>query len=74
MEQAKDEVWLKVGSDEGGGSFKFCFQVVNCRPPNSADHTVVLALLEADDSLHNMYVCIDPFADLLEELQGMKWR
>ena len=70
----KDEIWLKVGGDKGGGSFKFCFQVVNHKSPNSADHTVVLALLEADDSLQNMHICIDPFADELEELQGMKWR
>ena len=70
----KDEIWLKVGGDKGGGSFKFCLQVVNRKSPNSADHTVVLALLEADDSLQNMHICIDPFADELEELQGMKWR
>ena len=68
------EIWLKLGGDKGGGSFKFCLQVVNRSSPNSADHTVVLAMLEADDSLSNMHLVLDPFCDLVEELQGMKWR
>ena len=36
----KNEIWVKVGGDKGGGSFKFCLQVVNRESPNSADHTV----------------------------------
>ena len=69
-----NEIWLKVEAGKGGGSLKLCFQVVNRKAPSSADHTVVLALLEADDSLQNMHVCTDPFANALKELQGKTWR
>ena len=69
-----NEIWLKVGGDKGGGSLKFCFQVVNRKSPNSSDHTVVIAMLADDDNLPNMHVCIDPLAPALKELQGMKWR
>ena len=70
----RDEIWVKFGGDKGGGSLKFCMQVVNRKNPNSADHTVVLSLLEADDSLSNMHLVMDPSKNLLEELPGMKWR
>ena len=57
-----------MGGDKVGGSFKFCLQVVNRDSPNSANHTVVLLMLEADDSLTNMHIAMDPFKDFIEEL------
>lgn len=67
---AKDEIWLKVGGD----SFKFGLQVVNRQSPNAAEHTTVIACLEADDNLPNLHVCLDQYRDTVRELQGMKWR
>ena len=67
----KDELWLKFGGDKGGGSFKFCFQAVNRDRPNSADHTVVISCLMAEDSLANMHIGIYPFQTAVEELNGM---
>ena len=49
------------------------FQVVNQPHPNSADHTVVFACLEADDILFNMHVALDMFKPVVSELHGMKW-
>ena len=68
------EIWLKLGGDKGGGSFKLAMQVVNQRCPNSADHTVVLACLEADDNLPNLHVALDNFRPIVSELQGMCWQ
>ena len=67
------EIWLKVGGDKGGGSFKFAMQVVNQHCPNSPDHTVVLACLEADDNLPNLHVALDSFQPFISKLQGMSW-
>ena len=70
----KDEVWLKIGGDKGGGSFKMAFQIANQPCPNSADHTIVFACLEADDNVPNMHVALDAFKPVVSELQGMPWR
>ena len=71
----KNELWLKFGGDRGGGSFKFCFQVVNRASPNSADHTVVIScLMMASDSLTSMHLAMDPFQAVIEDLNGMQWR
>ena len=70
----RKEVWLKFGGDKGGGSFKFCMQIVNRKSPNSADNTAVLACLMAADSLSNMHLTMDPFKEAIEALNGMTWR
>ena len=70
----KDELWLKLGGDEGGGSFKMAFQIANQPHPNSADHTMVFACLEADDNIPNMHVALDMFQPVVSELHGMPWR
>ena len=70
----KNELWLKFGGDKGGGSFKFCFQVVHCASRNSADHTVVITCLMASDFLTNMRLAMDPFQAVIEDLNGMQWR
>ena len=50
------------------------FQVSNQLRPNSADHTIIFACLEADDNLPNMHVAFDAYKPVISELQGMKWR
>ena len=35
------EVWLKIGGDKGGGTFKMNFQIVNVATPNSVYTTKV---------------------------------
>ena len=70
----KNELWVKFGGDKGGGSLKFCYQLVNREHSNSADHTVVLSCLMADDSLVNMHLAMDPFRCAISELNGMQWK
>ena len=72
--QPQNEIWLKVGDDKGGGSFKFGFQIFNQHAPNAAGHTAVVACLEANDSLRNVHTCLDQYKDTLRESQGMRWR
>ena len=70
----ENEIWVKLGGDKGGGSFKFAMQVVNQPCPNSADYTVVLACLEAEDNLPNLHIALDSLQPIVSELQGMSWR
>lgn len=38
----KDKVWIKVGGDKGGGTFKQVFLVGNVARPNDPRNTVVV--------------------------------
>ena len=67
----KDELWVKIGGDKGGGSFKMAMQIVNQPQPNSADHTVVFSCLEAGDSVANLHVCLDYFQQHIHEMQDL---
>ncbi|KAL5517155.1 hypothetical protein EMCRGX_G002639 [Ephydatia muelleri] len=66
------EVWIKLGGDKGGGTFKMSFQIVNVPPPNCPQHTCVFCCFEADDSITNLHVALDRFQDQVEELQRIK--
>eukprot|EP00731_Ephydatia_muelleri_P009823 Em0005g409a len=68
------EVWLKIGGDKGGGTFKMNFQIVNVAAPNSVHNTCVFCCFEAGDSVTNLHVALDRFKDQVEHLHGMKWR
>eukprot|EP00731_Ephydatia_muelleri_P003813 Em0001g3813a len=40
-----NEIWLKIGGDKGGGTFKMTFQIVNVATPNSVHNTCVSSFL-----------------------------
>lgn len=69
-----DEVWVKIGGDKGGGSFKMNFQIVNVSSPNSPQNTCVFCCFEASDSITNLHIALDRFRPQVEQLQSMKWR
>ena len=68
-----DEVWIKLGGDKGGGTFKMSFQIVNVPSPNCPQNTCVFCCFEADDSVPNLHVALDRFQDQEKELQKIKW-
>ena len=57
----KDEVWIKLGGDKGGGMFKINFQIVNTQSPNSVHNTCVFSCFEADDTVTTLHVALDRF-------------
>ena len=67
-------MWLKIGGDKGGGTFKMCFQIVNVPTPNSVHNTCVFSCFAAGNSVTNFHVALDCFKDQVEHLHGMKWR
>lgn len=49
---SEEEIWLKIGGDKGGGSFKMSFQLGNVQNPNSPTNTCVFAVFEYRESPH----------------------
>ena len=68
------EVWLKIGGDEGGGTFKMSFQILHVHTSNSVHNTFIFSCFAAGDSATNFHVALDRFKDQVEHLHGMKWR
>lgn len=64
-----NEMRIKIGGNEGGGSFKMVFQIANQVKPNSADHTVVFCCLGADDNLPNLHIALDRFKETVHDVQ-----
>ena len=53
-----DEIWVKVGGDHGGESFKLMLQIANTSMPNSKNNTFLLLTIDAKDScIHQSEVC-----------------
>ena len=70
----EDEVWIKLGGDKGGGTFKMCFQPLNVMCPNSPENTCVFSLFEAPDTYTNLYICLERYIEEIDELQYKTWR
>ena len=69
-----DEIWLKIGGDKGGSSFKMNFQIVNVQCPNSVGNTCVFVAFQAPDSLTNLHVALDRYKEQLDVLQHTQWK
>lgn len=67
-------MWIKIGGDKGGGSFKFAFQLANLEKPNSTENTVVFTMFEASDSPHNLHIALDRYKEEIHTIQGSQWR
>lgn len=69
-----EEIWVKIGGDKGGGSFKAAIQLLNVPSPNSPVNTCVFACFEADDSTTNLHIRLDRYSEAIKTLHGMAWR
>nr|XP_054764922.1 uncharacterized protein LOC129271647 [Lytechinus pictus] len=70
----KDEVWVKLGGDKGGDTFKMMIQIANVRSPNCLRNTQVVALFPGQDSAYNLEVTMKEMAAEVEVLQSTTWR
>ena len=71
---AEDEVWVKIGGDKGGGTFKMAIQIVNVLHPNSPNNTCVFSIFEAPDSVVNLSVMANRFSEQVNALESMNWK
>ena len=68
-----DEIFLKIGGDHGGGSFKMSFQVANTDHPNKAENTVLFSIMEAKDYKANLLLCLQRFKAHISKLSQVNW-
>lgn len=69
-----DEVWIKIGGDKGGSSFKMSVQLVNVEKPNSVKNSTVFSLFEAPDTVANLHIALDRYKNAISHIQGSKWK
>lgn len=72
--QPLDEIWLKIGGDKGGGSFKLMLELANTQNPNSKLNTIVLCAFQASDSAVNLHIALDRYKDQLDTISKTTWR
>ena len=70
----QEEVWIKMGADFGGESFKVCLQVVNLDAPNAKENTVVIGCFETKDLYPNLAKATEIFQSGIDALNQMTWR
>lgn len=70
----KDEIWVKIGGDKGGGSFKMAFQIANLNNPNAKTNTIVYTAFAATDNPYNIKLGLDRYMSDVQCLQQTKWR
>ena len=70
----EDEIWLKIGGDKGGGTFKMAIQIVNVPHPNAPKNTCVFSIFEASDSVSNLSVMANRFHQQVNALESMVWK
>lgn len=69
-----DTIWVKVGGDHGGGSFKMCLQIANVQSPNSKHNTFMICLVNAKDSRYNLREILCTYRKQIDALQGTTWK
>ena len=70
----QDEIWLKIGGDKGGGTFKMAVQILNVLHPNSSNNTCVFCIFEGPDSLINLTVMAQRIKDQINSLECRQWK
>ena len=65
----QEEVWVKIGGDHGGGSFKLSFQLANMEHVNSIRNTHPISCFEAADSITNLHVGLKIFQSQIIEMK-----
>ena len=63
-----DEVWIKLGGDKDGSTFKLAVQIANVASVNSVKNTFVITCFEAANTVANLKISIGRYQDQLQEL------
>lgn len=69
-----DEIWVKVGGDHGGGSFKLSLQIANVQSPNSKHNTFMICMTHAKDSGYNIREILCTYRKQIDALKKVTWK
>ena len=64
-------MWIKIGGDHGGDSFKLVLKVANVDNPNSNDNTFLIRMVECQDSNETLRDILDPMKDQINAHDAM---
>ena len=70
----QDEIWVIVGGDHGGGSFKLTLQIANVSNPNSKHNTCLLLIVNCKDVPENLRRILGLYNEQFTTLQTTTWR
>ena len=69
----EDQIWLKIGGDHGGDSFKLCLQIVNVKSPNSRHNTFMVTMFNGKDTAENLRRALWHYRHQVYKLKKLKW-
>lgn len=70
----KNEIWIKIGGDKGGGSLKMVFAIGNLENPNSTRNTIIFSMFEAGNTPYNLTLGLQGYDSVIENLNEHHWR
>ena len=70
----ENEIFVKLGGDHGGKSFKMFLQIANVLKPNSKQNTIVIGCFADKDFHANLSIIKKIFKQPIEELRTMNWQ
>ena len=69
-----NKIWIKMGGDHGGRSFKVALQTLNLRSLNTKENTIATMRFEGKDSDENLHRMVGSQRDAVKQLRHMAWR
>ena len=68
-----DHIWVKIGGDHVGNSFKLCLQIANVKSPNSKDKTFMITMFNGKDTAENLRRALWHYRHQVYKLKKLKW-
>lgn len=67
-------MWVKLGGDKGGGTFKMSLQLCNVESVNSVYNTIVFAIFKAGDNPFNLHVALQQYRKQVQDMAAAQWQ
>ena len=68
-----DQIWVKIGGDHGGDSFKLCLQIANVKSPNSRENAFMINMFNGKDTAENLRRALRHYRHQVYKLKKLKW-
>ena len=68
------EVWMNIGGDYGGDSFKLMLQIANVTEANSKRNTCLITIASCKDSHENLKIILKPYREQISNLEKTSWK
>ena len=68
-----DHIWVKIGGDHGGDSFKLCLQIANVKSPNSRDNAFMITMFNGKDTAENLRRALRHYRHQVYKTKKLKW-